>query len=128
LINDPSSFIDHLYCCYFLYAHTQKKKNLRQVKEDMVPTLSLSFSFSDVLFRLLYTHVHTHEREKENDEAKQFDVYMCVCMYVHVACNSNQTVYMFCSSLSFSSARTQTDDGYPLCINRSSFWLPFNNN
>ena len=53
------------------------KKNLRQVKEDMVPTLSLSLSLLPVLFRLLYTYVHTHERGKENDEAKQFDV--CVC-------------------------------------------------
>ncbi len=79
MINDTSSFIDHLYCCYFFIC-TYKKKNLRQVKEDMVPTLSLSlsFSFSDVLFRLLYTYVHTHERGKENDEAKQFDVYVCV--------------------------------------------------
>ena len=83
LINDTSSFIDHLYCCYFLYAH--RKKNLRQVKEDMVPTLSLSLSLFLFLFSVMfsfdcYTHTYVHTRKEKR--MKRQNNSMCMWMYV----------------------------------------------
>lgn len=62
------------------------KKNLRQVKEDMVPTLSLSRArslFSDVLFRLLYMYVRTHTRKKrEREKRRTTKQNNSMCVYV----------------------------------------------
>lgn len=69
--------------------HIHKKKNLRQVKEDMVPTLSLSLSFSSVLFRLLYTYTYISTREKKKKMTKQNNS-MCVYACVDVCARSLQ--------------------------------------
>ena len=91
--------------------HTrQKKQNLRQVKEDMVPTLSLSRS--DVLFRLLYAHtyvrtyIRTHERERERrkrEERRSKTIRCaCVCAHVALAIQTRRCVYVLFFSLSLS--------------------------
>ncbi len=66
----------------------------------MVPTLSLSLACS----LSIVIHIRTYARERKRKWRSK--TIRCVCMYVHVACNSNQTVYMFCSSLILVRANT----------------------
>jgi hypothetical protein len=89
LINNTSSFIDHLYSCYFLYAHTKKRKLASSEGRHGADAISLSLSLSVMFSFDCYTHtyIRTREREeKKNDEAKQFDV----CMRVYVCARSLQ--------------------------------------
>lgn len=94
------------------------------MKEDMVPTLSLSRAraMCNVLFRLLYAHMYMGTREEKRTTKQNNSI--CVCISVYVCARSLQFkpdgVYVLFFSLILVRANTKRRRLSSMYISRSS--------